>query len=163
MRPNIHKLATEIGAILKERKLVLTCTESCTGGMVAAAITEIAGSSAYFDRGFIVYSNSAKHEMLGVDLNLIGEYGAVSEQVAKAMAEGALKRSRADISIAVTGIAGPTGGTEIKPVGTVCFAVAGKNITTQAKTQYFFGDRASVREQATEYALKFFIDIEKRA
>jgi nicotinamide-nucleotide amidase len=136
--------------------------ESCTGGLVAAALTEIAGSSAVLDRGFVTYSNAAKIEMLGVPEDLIDTFGAVSVAVAWSMAQGALKHSRADIAVAITGIAGPDGGSPQKPVGTVVFAVARRGQdpeATEAETQLFSDavDRAEVRRQAALVALELLL------
>ena len=131
----------------------MVTAESCTGGMIAAACTDLAGSSAWFERGFITYSNAAKTELLGVDAALIAEHGAVSEQVARAMAQGAILRSNAQVAVAVTGIAGPTGGSKDKPVGTVWFgwSVAGE-VTSECRV--FAGDRAAVRAATVDYALQ---------
>ena len=140
-------------ALLKNAQLVATA-ESCTGGMVAAAITDIAGSSQVFDRGFVTYSNAAKTHMLGVPSKLIDAHGAVSEQVARAMAQGALKHSAATLSVAVTGIAGPSGGTEAKPVGLVHFACATKRGKEWHEKMIFDGDRAAIRRAACNHALQ---------
>lgn len=137
----------------KDSGLMLATAESCTGGLIAGTLTEIAGSSAVVDRGFVTYSNEAKAEMLGVDPALIATHGAVSEAVARAMAEGALARSRADITVAVTGVAGPGGGTATKPVGLVHFAVTRKGRTTVAYHEVFAGDRSAVRRATVEKAL----------
>src|ERR1700760_2726382 len=118
----VHQLAIRAGNKLRDERLMLATAESCTGGMVAAAITDISGSSAWFERGFVTYSNHAKIEMIGVPAALIEQHGAVSEHVAKAMAEGALRNSRAQVSVAITGVAGPAGGSDAEPVGTVSFA-----------------------------------------
>ena len=141
----------QISTTLLARGWMLATAESCTGGMIAAACTDLAGSSQWFERGFVTYSNEAKAEMLAVPPGLIEEHGAVSESVARAMADGALAHSRAQVSLAVTGIAGPTGGTADKPVGTVWFGwnVNG-NITTA--TRRFDGDRAAVRQQTLAWA-----------
>lgn len=131
----------------------LATAESCTGGLIAAACTELAGSSVWFERGFVSYSNEAKVGMLGVDAALITAHGAVSEAVARAMAEGALQRAGVDVAVAVTGIAGPAGGTPDKPVGTVWLAWAERGGPTQARRCLFQGDRAQVRQQTCEAAL----------
>ena len=152
----LEKLATELGAALAARGFMLVLAESCTGGMAAEAVTSIAGSSAWFDRAFITYSNQAKVDMLGVSNQTLLQYGAVSEQTAAEMAEGALKFSLAQISASITGIAGPDGGTADKPVGTVCFGFALKSslkTSISTSTQYFTGSRESVRQQATIYAI----------
>lgn len=132
----------------------LTTAESCTGGWVAQSLTAIAGSSAWFERGFVTYSNAAKVDMLGVSENTLSRHGAVSEATARAMAQGALAHSRADWAVAITGIAGPTGGSPEKPVGTVCFAWAQKNGGCEAQTCHFSGERAAVREQSVCRALQ---------
>jgi nicotinamide-nucleotide amidase len=134
--------------------LKLVTAESCTGGMVAAAITDIAGSSAVVDRGFITYSNAAKIEMLSVPAELINDYGAVSEQVAMAMAQGALKHSSADIAVAITGVAGPSGGSVEKPVGQVHFAVATGEDVFPYVQQFGNLSRAEIRIKAMVFALE---------
>jgi nicotinamide-nucleotide amidase len=139
---------------LHERNLFLVSAESCTGGWVAKQITDLPGSSAIFDRGFVTYSNDSKQEMLGVQKNTIEGYGAVSEEVVKAMAEGALLNSKAHIAVAISGVAGPDGGTEEKPVGMVCFAWMLRNKSARTKTAYFDGDRDSIRGQAVDVALQ---------
>lgn len=146
-------LAEELGAQLKQSKAMLALAESCTGGMAAVAITSVAGSSAWFDRGFVTYSNQSKVDALGVPVQVLAEYGAVSEQTAAAMAQGALKHSQASIAGGITGIAGPEGGTQQKPVGTVCFAWAHADGRLKRSTQLFRGDRAQIRHQATEHML----------
>lgn len=152
----LNSLAETLGATLKARGFVLALAESCTGGMVAQAITSVAGSSAWFDRGFITYSNQAKIEMLGVSNQTLIQYGAVSEQIAAEMAQGAMKFSLAHISTSITGIAGPDGGTADKPIGTVCFGFALKN-NVKTSTQHFVGKRESVRQQASIYAINQLI------
>ncbi len=136
---------------------MLAIAESCTGGMVAAALTDIAGSSAVLDRGFVTYSNAAKSELIGVPAALIVATGAVSEDVARAMAEGALANSHAAVAVAITGIAGPDGGTAEKPVGLVWFGLAAGGKTT-AESEVFSGDRAAVRRQSTEKALALLLE-----
>lgn len=131
----------------------LATAESCTGGMISAACTDLAGSSAWFERGFVTYSNAAKTELLGVDAALIAAHGAVSEEVARAMAAGAIARSQAQVSVAVTGVAGPTGGSRAKPVGTVCFAWSVGGVVT-SEVQHFPGDRAAVRAATVAHALE---------
>ena len=132
----------------------LATAESCTGGMVAARLTDIAGSSDVVERGFVTYSNEAKIELLGVSAELIQHYGAVSAQVARAMADGALAHSRADIAISITGIAGPGGAVPGKPVGLVYLALAAKGRDTRVERQHFDGDRKAVRSAALERALE---------
>ena len=148
----------QISTTLVASGRMLATAESCTGGMIAAACTDLAGSSQWFERGFVTYSNEAKAEMLAVPPGLIEEHGAVSEPVARAMADGALAHSRAQVSLAVTGVAGPTGGTEAKPVGTVWFAwcVGGE---THSEMQHFAGDRAAVRVATVRYALKRLLNL----
>lgn len=155
----ITDLARDIIETAARSNLKIATAESCTGGMVSAALTDIAGSSAVFDRGFVTYSNDAKIAMLGVDLALITRDGAVSESVARAMAEGALKNSGADLAVAITGIAGPGGGTATKPVGLVHFASARKDQATQ-HVEARFGDlgRDKVREAALMQALNMLRD-----
>ena len=137
---------------LLRRQWMLAAAESCTGGMVAAACTDLAGSSAWLERGFVTYSNAAKTQMLGVDAQLIAAHGAVSEPVARAMAQGALQHSAAQVALAITGVAGPGGGSEAKPVGTVWFAFAGP-WGVHSEVQHFGGDRAAVRRAAALHAL----------
>lgn len=144
----IHILAAKLGAALKTRGQMLTLAESCTGGMVASAITSVPGSSIWFDRGFVTYSNAAKIEMLGVSADTIQEFGAVSEETAAEMAQGALAHSAAQVGASITGIAGPDGGSVQKPVGTVCFGWVGSNIKLQTSIRHFNGDRHAVRQQA---------------
>jgi len=155
---NLTDIATELGAALKTRGLMLAMAESCTGGLVAEAITRIAGSSAWFDRGFVTYSNAAKIDMLGVDSKTLQKCGAVSEQTAKEMAIGALKNSASQIAGSITGIAGPDGGTLEKPVGMVCFAWAGLNLPVSASTQIFSGNRETIRQQAAIYMMAGLIE-----
>lgn len=142
-----------LGTTLRAHGLKLATAESCTGGLIAAACTAVAGSSDWFERGFVTYSNEAKTELLGVDAALIEAFGAVSEEVVRAMAEGALAHSRADLTVAVTGIAGPGGATQGKPVGTVWLAVARRGGALQSELLRLGGDRAAVREQSVQYAL----------
>ncbi len=153
----VHQLAVRAGNKLRETRLMLTTAESCTGGMVATAITDISGSSGWFERGFVTYSNQAKTEMIGVPADLIDKHGAVSEPVARAMAEGALRNSRAQVSLAITGVAGPGGGTETKPVGMVCFAWSNR-LHTSAETLVFKGDREQIRVQAAAHALRGLLE-----
>jgi nicotinamide-nucleotide amidase len=137
----------------RAQKLLLATAESCTGGMIAAALTEVAGSSDVVERGFVTYSDEAKRDMLGVPARTIAENGAVSEPVARAMAEGALTHSRADVAVSVTGIAGPGGATPTKPVGTVHIACARRGCETMHEAHRFTGDRARVRTQSVVAAL----------
>ena len=150
---SLTTLATELGGALQARGLTLALAESCTGGMAAQVVTSVAGSSAWFDRGFVTYSNQAKIEMLSVPKNLLATVGAVSEQVAAALASGAIQQSNANIAASITGIAGPSGGTHEKPVGTICFGFCYKKQLFTA-TQTFTGDRESIRTQSVEYALQ---------
>ena len=150
----LMQLSEKVGRALKARGATVTTAESCTGGWIAKAITDIAGSSAWFERGFVTYSNEAKSQMIGVSEATLRDNGAVSEPVVVEMAIGALRAARADYAISVSGVAGPDGGSEEKPVGTVWFGFAtskGEGIT---RRECFSGDRESVRRQATEYALK---------
>ena len=151
--PALEALAARVGQMLLADRLTLVTAESCTGGWTSQCLTAVAGSSAWFDGGFVTYSNAAKQEMLGVSEQTLAAHGAVSQAVAVAMAEGALRRSRADRAVAITGIAGPDGGSPEKPVGTVCFAWSGRNATPFAETRHFTGDRRAVRAQAVARAL----------
>jgi nicotinamide-nucleotide amidase len=146
-------LAEAVGAMLKSRGLTLSTAESCTGGWIGKMLTDTPGSSLYYDGGWIVYNNEAKERDLRVPVAMIHEHGAVSEPVAKAMAEGALRTSGADLAVAVTGIAGPDGGTDDKPVGTVCFGLAQRDHETISDTHLFAGDREHVRLRTCNYAL----------
>jgi nicotinamide-nucleotide amidase len=152
-------LATLVGAKLKAKGLMLATAESCTGGWAAQVVTAIAGSSNWFERGFVTYSNAAKHEMLGVSERTLAAYGAVSEQTAQEMAAGALTHSHAHVALAITGIAGPSGGTPDKPVGTVCFGWAEKGGNTSAVTHIFKGDREAVRRQSVITALQGVLEL----
>lgn len=147
-----------IADTLKRSQRCLVTAESCTGGLIASSLTQRAGSSAWFERGFVTYSNIAKQDMLGVPEALIIAHGAVSEEVALAMALGALKHSQSQVALSVTGIAGPGGGTTNKPVGTVCFAWAIQNQLAQKTTQYFQGTRNDIRLAASDYALKRLLE-----
>lgn len=151
------KPVQELADLLKQREWMLATAESCTGGMISAACTDLAGSSDWFDRGFVTYSNEAKVDQLGVDAALIASNGAVSEVVARAMAFGAVRHSRARVGVAVTGIAGPGGGTKDKPVGTVWFAfmIDGR---LSSETRHFDGDRAAVRRQTVDHAFARLIE-----
>ena len=150
----ITTLAQRVGLALAARGWTLATAESCTGGWVAQAVTAIAGSSAWFERGFVTYSNDAKREMLGVPGATLDRHGAVSEAVALAMAGGALAHSRAQIAVAITGVAGPSGGTADKPVGMVCFGWAMAGGGAVAGTVDFAGDRTAVRCQSVVHALQ---------
>jgi nicotinamide-nucleotide amidase len=154
----LDALAALVGARLKENGLVLAAAESCTGGWVAQVVTSVSGSSEWFDRGFVTYSNEAKREMLGVRAETLDRHGAVSEETAREMAAGALVASRAQIAVAITGVAGPTGGTPQKPVGMVCFAWAVRGGAVDATTQRFAGDREAVRRQSVIFALQGVVD-----
>lgn len=155
---SLATLAARVGRALKQRGLMLATAESCTGGWVAQVITAVPGSSAWFERGFITYTNIAKHEMLDVPAATLRTHGAVSEPAVCRMAAGALRHSHAQISLAVSGIAGPGGATRSKPLGTVCLAWAGSGRTTRALTVHFTGNRAAVRRQAVLAALQGVLD-----
>lgn len=156
-------IVTALASALLQRGWMMATAESCTGGMIAAACTDLAGSSQWFERGFVSYSNEAKHDMLGVPKALIEQHGAVSEPVAQAMVLGALKKSQAQVALAVTGIAGPSGGSPAKPVGTVCFAwglptdggptLGAETAWVKVQTCHFEGDRAAVRRATQAHAL----------
>jgi len=149
---NANDLTKTLAQILLSRNWTVSLAESCTGGLVCATLTELAGSSEWFERGYITYSNEAKTECLDVPVDLIESHGAVSEQVAKAMAEGARINSGSNVAISITGVAGPSGGSAEKPVGTVCFGWATEN-QTLTKTIRFEGDRKTIRQNASEFAL----------
>lgn len=155
---NAELLAAQLGQALNTAGKVLATAESCTGGWIAQVITSVPGSSVWFDRGFVTYSNAAKREMLGVDATILSRFGAVSEEAAKAMAEGALRHSHAQLAVAVTGIAGPSGGTAAKPVGMVCFAWAEKGKETRVVAHHFSGDRKAIRAQSVQLALEGLLD-----
>lgn len=152
-KENITDLAAQVGQVLRANQQTVTTAESCTGGGISYFLTEVAGSSTWFDCAFVTYSNHAKHEMLAVCPLLIEQDGAVSESVALAMATGAKKAANASIAVAVSGIAGPSGGTAEKPVGTVCFAWVSAT-QSLSQTHCFAGDRASVRLQTIAFALR---------
>ena len=145
--------------LLRAKHLRIATAESCTGGMIAAAFTDIAGSSDVFERGFVTYSNESKTEMLGVPADLIASAGAVSEEVAARMATGALAHSHADLAVSVTGIAGPGGGSPEKPVGTVWFGITARVGEVSTHLQLFAGDRAAVRTAARDFALSLIRDL----
>ena len=154
----LDALALRVGARLKARGLLLATAESCTGGWVAQVVTSVSGSSEWFDRGFVTYSNDAKREMIGVRVETLDRHGAVSEETAREMAAGALAASRAQIAVAITGVAGPTGGTPQKPVGMVCFAWAVHGGAVDSSTQHFAGDREAVRRASVMFALQGVVD-----
>jgi nicotinamide-nucleotide amidase len=156
---SLQDLARQVGQLLSEQGLLLVTAESCTGGSLGQWVTSIPGSSGWYDRGFITYSVASKHEMLGVSESTLDEYGAVAEQTASEMAAGAIGRSHAHIAIAITGIAGPGGGTPTKPVGTMCFAWMIKDGLARAETHYFSGNREETRGQAVGVALQGAIDL----
>jgi nicotinamide-nucleotide amidase len=155
----LYSLARELGEALSVAGLMMATAESCTGGWVAACVTDIAGSSGWFDRGFVTYSNEAKAESLGVPAELIAEHGAVSEAVVRAMASGALARSRAQVAVAISGIAGPGGGSPEKPVGTVWLAWQRAGRESVSRREVFPGDRREVRRQAVECALRGLLEL----
>ena len=146
-------MISEILKTAKEKKLKIACAESCTGGLVGAALTELPGSSEIFNGSAVAYSNEAKKNILGVKENTLKNFGAVSEQCALEMAQGALKIYDSDIAVSITGIAGPDGGSELKPVGPVCFGVASKN-EAKTFTEKFTGSRADIRNEAVNFALE---------
>jgi nicotinamide-nucleotide amidase len=162
-----HEIARAVALTLISRGWKIALAESCTGGLVCATLTDLEGSSDWLERGYITYSNAAKSECLDVLAEMIDSFGAVSEPVAKAMAEGALRNANVNAAISITGIAGPTGGSPEKPVGTVCFAWAIKEsigndvINTATLTKHFNGDRQIVREQARDFALSQFLELLK--
>ncbi len=155
----LEDLAREVGLALAPQGLMLASAESCTGGWLAQAITSIAGSSTWYERGFVTYAVVSKHEMLGVRLTTLEQHGAVSEEAAYEMAEGAIARSHAHVAVAVTGIAGPDGGTAEKPVGTVCFAWIIKDGLARTETRNFSGNREAIRRQSVAGALQGVMDL----
>ncbi len=159
MNSDINDTVQSLASLLKSRRFLLGTAESCTGGGVAHACTELTGSSDWFIGGFVSYSNAAKTRMLGVSAELIQNHGAVSEPVVRAMAEGVLTHSEASLSVSITGVAGPGGGSVEKPVGTVWFGWALHGRATISEKMRFSGDRASVREQAIEHALHGLIAV----
>jgi nicotinamide-nucleotide amidase len=148
----LYELAERLGAELKQRGLMIATAESCTGGWIAQAITAVPGSSEWFERGYVTYTYISKREMLGVRAETLGTHGAVSEETVREMALGAVERSHAQVSVAVSGTAGPSGGSPGKPVGTVCFAWAIEN-AVESETRHFGGDREAVRRQSVVHAL----------
>ncbi|PSJ16305.1 CinA family protein [Nitrosomonas supralitoralis] len=155
----IFDLAVRVGEALAQRGWMLVTAESCTGGWVGQAVTAVAGSSGWYERGFITYSNRSKCEMLGVQQATLDQFGAASPQTAQEMAIGALNQSHAEISASITGIAGPDGGTATKPVGMVCFAWAIKDGLVRQQTYRFKGDRKTIRRLAVETALRGILDL----
>jgi nicotinamide-nucleotide amidase len=152
-------LAAQVGGLLKAHGLMLSTAESCTGGGVAQAITEIAGSSMWFERGFVTYTNEAKQEMLGVSADTLIHHGAVSEPVVREMVAGALRHSHAQIALSVSGIAGPTGGTLEKPVGTIWFAWGVKDRLCVSHVHHLNGNRAEIRAQSVRIALQGVVNL----
>jgi nicotinamide-nucleotide amidase len=152
--PVLYQLAEEMGLELKRRKLMLATAESCTGGWVSEVVTMVPGSSDWFERGFVTYSYISKREMLRVKETTLDKHGAVSEEVVREMVAGALARSHAQVAVAVSGVAGPAGGTPDKPVGFVCFAWGMKDSKPRSETKRFSGDREAVRRLSVEHALK---------
>jgi nicotinamide-nucleotide amidase len=159
MDAEIYQLAARVGAALKARKLMMSTAESCTGGWIGQAITMVPGSSSWFDRGFITYTNEAKQDMLGVRAETLRAFGAVSEQTVREMVTGALGKSRAQVAVAVSGIAGPDGGSISKPVGTVVLAWGQKGSEPHARPMHFAGDRDTVRRQSVIAALQGILSL----
>jgi len=159
MTERLDKLAAELGRRLQAARLMLVTAESCTGGWISKIVTDIPESSRWFDRGFVTYSNVAKQDMLGVSAETLDAYGAVSEEVALQMANGALGHSLAGVAVAVTGTAGPGGGTEDKPVGTVCFAWAMDGLGPLTQRVQFAGNRDEVRHQSVRLALERLLEL----
>ena len=157
--PTLEDLARQVGLALAGQGLMLASAESCTGGWLGQTITSIAGSSAWYERGFITYADISKREMLGVRSKTLEQNGAVSREVAYEMAEGAITRSHSQVAVSITGIAGPDGGTAEKPVGMVCFAWLMKDGLALTETRYFSGSREAIRRQAVAGALQGVIDL----
>jgi nicotinamide-nucleotide amidase len=165
MKPFSNKteqMVEELAQLLLKNEWRLSTAESCTGGLVSASLTQLAGSSNWFERGYVTYSNEAKSEDIGVESHLIETHGAVSEQVAKAMAIGAKQSSNSNMALSITGIAGPTGGSKEKPVGTVCFAWILDNDQVFSETKLFSGDRSTVREQASQFVIEHLLELLKK-
>ena len=154
MDAELYELSGRVGDALKARKLMMAAAESCTGGWIGQVITMVPGSSKWFDRAFVTYTNEAKQDMLGVSVDTLNEFGAVSEQTVREMVAGALARSRAQVAVAVSGIAGPDGGSRTKPVGTVLLAWAEKDGSVEARAMHFRGDRDAVRRKTVIAALE---------
>ncbi|MFP1744171.1 nicotinamide-nucleotide amidase [Lonsdalea quercina] len=154
----IFQLSKQVGERLKSRGAHMTCAESCTGGGLAKVITDVSGSSAWFDYGFVTYSNQAKEVLVGVKSETLAEYGAVSGEVVEEMAAGALNKAGADYAISISGVAGPDGGTPEKPVGTVWFGFAVRQGKGFVRRMQFDGDRNSVRQQAVQFALETLLN-----
>lgn len=155
----VHLIAKEIGDKLKSQRLQLVTAESCTGGQLAQTITSVPGASQWFERGFVTYSTLSKQQVLGIDQALLNQYSPVSEEAVLAMATGALNKSPATISIAITGLAGPDGGTNETPVGTIWTAWVGKNSFHKAQRQHYSGDRLIIRYAAVEFALQTLLSL----
>src|SRR5688572_16426063 len=155
----LFELAVKVGEALQAQGLMLATAESCTGGWVAQAVTMVPGSSEWFERGFVTYTYISKREMLGVSGETLEQHGAVSESVVQQMVDGALARSHAQVAVAVSGTAGPGGGTPEKPVGTVCLAWGLKDGAVRAETRHFKGDREAVRRESVAYALEMVLAI----
>jgi nicotinamide-nucleotide amidase len=156
---DLDRLALRVAERLAQAKQKLVTAESCTGGWVAQVVTSVAGSSAWFERGFVTYSNDAKRELLGVPPEVLEKHGAVSEETAREMARGALARSKGTIALSITGVAGPAGGSAAKPVGTVCFGWARRDAEPLTQTRVFRGDRESVRRQSVVHALEKVLEL----
>jgi nicotinamide-nucleotide amidase len=156
---DLDRLALGVAERLAQTKQKLVTAESCTGGWVAQVVTSVAGSSAWFERGFVTYSNDAKRELLGVPPEVLEKHGAVSEETAREMARGALARSKGTIALSITGVAGPAGGSAAKPVGTVCFGWARRGAEPLTQTRVFRGDRESVRRQSVVHALEKVLEL----
>lgn len=159
MDEEIYRLSEQLGRLAQQGGRVLATAESCTGGWISQAITMVPGSSNWFDCGFVTYTNRSKEELLGVRGDTLERHGAVSEMTVREMAQGVLQRTRADCSVAVSGVAGPGGGSADKPVGTVWLAVASRDGTTQARCLHLDGDRDAVRRQAVITALRMLIEL----
>lgn len=155
----LELLAADVGRALADRGFMLALAESCTGGWIAQVVTSVPGSSGWFERGYVTYSNAAKQDLLGVSADTLATHGAVSEWTAREMAAGAIAGSRAQVAIAVTGIAGPDGGTDAKPVGMVWFAWARPGAAMHVRCQRFSGDRQAVRRQSVEFALRELLSL----
>lgn len=159
MIDGLSTLAEKLAEHCKTQQMVLACAESCTGGLLSSTLVDVPGCSAWFDCGLVVYSDLAKQKMLGVDPKTLAHYGAVSKEVAQDLAQGLLQRSSANITVSITGIAGPDGGSDEKPVGTVWFAFASRHGFMKTAHHVFLGSRQEVRMQAVEFVLKELLQI----
>ncbi|OGT45068.1 MAG: hypothetical protein A3E82_00945 [Gammaproteobacteria bacterium RIFCSPHIGHO2_12_FULL_38_11] len=159
MNENVYALAKKLGDLCLEKKITLAVAESCTGGMLSACLTEVPGSSKWFQGGVVAYSNFLKENLLNVSAAVLKNHGAVSEETAKAMVKGVLEKTRATVALSITGVAGPGGGSKEKPVGTVCFAIATEAGLLESHTQHFLSGREAIRHHSVVFAIMDLIRI----